>query len=496
MVSIIRFENSCQIIEEDDVDLYKQVDRLLSYKIQGAEYSKAYKGYTNAQGEEVSWDGHRHIMSSTGRFPPGLFERVKEFYNQHGIFPEVIDKRHVRELAQEISIISKLRELDKEPRPYQIDAVEKAVQTDRGIIRIATGGGKTLVAGLITAKLGKRTIIYVIGKDLLYQLQSFFSDIFGTEIGIIGDGKCEIRDINIATVWSVGKVLGIKKTKLLDDEGNTKEKDIDPSKFKYIKQMLLDAKVHILDECHLAACDTVQTIAKNIKAEYVYGMSASPWRDDGADLLIEAFLGRKIVDLSAKKLIEQGWLVPPDIRFLAPAPYPYKSGAYPKIYSKYIVENAQRNQMILKGATKLVEQGFPTLVLFHSIKHGESLKQLLSQNLSVGLLSGEDNQKQRDKIKDQLEEGKIQCIIASKIFDIGIDLPTLSGLIVSGGGKSSVRALQRIGRVIRKNPGKKKAAVLDFADQAPHLNDHAHTRKEIYSQEFDVKWPEEQKQPK
>ena len=44
--------------------------------------------------------------------------------------------------------------------------------------------------------------------------------------------------------------------------------------------------------------------------------------------------------------------------------------------------------------------------------------------------------------------------------------------------------------MIRKAPGKSRAAVIDFADQAPYLLEHSGKRREIYSEEFDVKWPE------
>lgn len=494
MTRIIRYDNACQILDEDNLSLFKELDNHLSYRIQGAEFSKAFRGYINDRGEEITWDGCRHIMTSTGRFPPGLLERTLEFYLERGIYPEIEDRRLPKTKASAIDIFPVLKSIDKLPRPYQIEAVEAALKTDRGIIRAATGSGKTAIAALLTARLGKPTIIYVIGKDLLYQIQDFFQKIFvDAKVGIVGDGKCEIGDINIATIWSIGKVLGLKKTKTLDDEGQIKEKDIDPSKYSQIKQMILDAKVHIMDECHLAACDTVQVIAKNIKAEYVYGMSASPWRDDGADILIEAFLGRKIIDISAKKLIKQGYLVKPDIRFIAPAPYPFKTGKYQKIYSKYIVENEQRNNLILKCTRALVEQKFKPLVLFNSIKHGKILNELLSKEFSVGLLSGEDNSKKRDKVKSDFDTGKIKCILASKIFDIGVDIPALSGLIIGSAGKSSVRALQRIGRVIRPCEGKTLAAVFDFADQAPYLNEHSKIRKEIYEQEFETSWPKREK---
>jgi superfamily II DNA or RNA helicase len=490
MVSIIRFDNSCKIVDEDDLELYKALDDELSFQIKGAEFSAAYQGYINESGEFVTWDGKRHLLNSSGRFPVGLLPRVQEFFSRRGIYAPIIDQRTPIISSPEIDISGNLQSLKKFPRPYQVMAAEKAVETDRGVIRIATGGGKTMVAALIAAKLGKPTIVYVIGKDLLYQLQKFFTQVFGFEIGIIGDGKCEIRDINVATVWSVGQALGIKSNASLDDSSD-QEKSMDSSKFKNIKQMLLDARVHIMDECHLAACDTVQAISRHIKGEYVYGMSASPWRDDGGDMLIEAFLGRKIVDIGARNLIDQGYLVEPNIRFLAPKPYKFKTGKYQSIYSKYVVENEQRNGMVIKGAQKLVEQGFVPLVLFHTIKHGDILFKELKKNVPTALLSGKDNSNIREKIKAELEDGKLKCLVASKIFDIGVDLPILSGLVIAGGGKSSVRALQRIGRVIRPYPGKKVSAVLDFADQAPYLADHADIRRQIYESEFKVQWPQE-----
>lgn len=495
MTSIIRFDNSCKIIDENDLELYKALDEELSFQINGAEFSAAYQGYFNPSGEFVTWDGRRHLLQGNGKFPVGLLPRVQDFFARKGISVPIIDRRTQYPLVEEFDISGNLKSLNKIPRPYQELVAETVVKHDRGVIKMATGSGKTLVSALITAKIGKKALILVIGKDLLYQTNDFFTKVFGHEIGIIGDGKCEIRDINVATIWSVGQALGLKKNVTLDDS-NDSEKKIDPSKLKSIKEMLSEASLVLIDECHLAACDTVQTIARYIKGEYVYGMSASPWRDDGADMLIEAFLGRRIIDISARKLIDQGYLVEPSIRFLAPKPYKYKTGKYQHIYSNYIVNNDQRNSMINKGALKLVEQGFVPLVLFHTIKHGDILFNELKKNVPTALLSGKDNSNIRERIKAELEDGKLKCLVASKIFDIGVDLPILSGLVIAGAGKSSVRALQRIGRVIRPYPGKKVSAVLDFADQAPYLKDHADTRRQIYESEFNVQWPQEKSSKK
>lgn len=491
MAKILRYDNSCQIINEDDSDfILKVLDNELSFTIQGAEFSKAFKGYTNERGEQITWDGKKHLLSGDLRFPVGLLDRVINIYTKHKKPLEIEDCRRNVSKPEPIDILEKLKLQGKTPRQYQLDAVDTAVKYNRGIVRMATGAGKTVCMALLTARLGKSTIIYVIGKDLLYQIHDLFSSLFDEEIGFIGDGKCEIKRINIVSVWSVGKVFGIKD--LTTDDDDSKEQEISKEKYRAIKEMLLNTQTHIIDECHLAACETIQTISHNVKAEYFYGFSASPWRDDNSDLLIEAVLGHRIVDISAKYLIERGFLVNPIIRFLPVTPYQgKKSSHYKTIYKNYITMNNNRNNMVLKAATKMVEQGFKPLVLFKNKAHGKILFKLLSEHLKCGLLSGDNNQKTRDMVKGQIENGEIDCIIASTIFDIGLDLPILSGLIIASGGKSSVRALQRVGRVIRLHKDKRKAVVIDFCDQAPYLRDHSETRRDILLQEFDVSWPEE-----
>lgn len=65
----------------------------------------------------------------------------------------------------------------------------------------------------------------------------------------------------------------------------------------------------------------------------------------------------------------------------------------------------------------------------------------------------------------------------------GLDLPILDCLILAGGGRSSTRAFQRVGRVLRLYKGKKRAIVFDFEDATPMLNRHAQVRRKLYQQE-------------
>lgn len=488
------YDNFCRIEDEPDVEFLRELDKELSFFVQGAEHTRAFKGYVGRGGKFFKWDGRKHLLSNKLEFGPGLLTRVKNIYDISEKEYEVVDNTSHSSKASIIDIKKKLKKIKKEPYPYQIEARDEILKYQRGIIRLATGGGKTIVAALMTAELGKKTIIYVIGKDLLYQIHELFSSLFG-EVGIIGDSKCEIKDINIATIWTIGQALGLKVKRSQDEIDG--EKKLSKNKHKEIRDLMHETRVHIFDECHLASCNTIQEIAKSIKPEHIYGMSASPWRDDNSDLLIESILGHTVVNISASYLIDRDYLVQPIIKFL-PVPQLKEDipNQYMTIYRKYVVENEQRNDMVVRGAERLVEQGYKTLVLYNSLDHGDMLFEKISSRLPCALLSGKDSSDDRNEVKDKLENGGLDCIIASRIFDIGVDLPCLSGLVVASSGKSSVRALQRIGRVLRKYPNKKQAAVIDFKDQAKFLDKHSLARRKIYKSEerFDVRWPKQKRE--
>jgi len=476
----------CQLKGEIPIPIIRELDGLLSFKSPAAEFSRAY-GH--------GWDGFIHLMNPDLSFSYGLLDKVIEFINNKNIKIDIIDNRKKSQINK-IEIINRLKEIGKEPRRYQKEISEIVYKKDCGILKIPTGTGKTIISLLMLANLGKKSIYYVTGTDLLYQAYNLFKDVFQDhKIGIIGDGLCDPGFITIVSVWTVGKSLGIKDV-FIDDEEND-EKQLEPEKYKTIKNEIKQSKVHIFDECSYVACNTIQEIYKNINPEHIYGMSASPWRDTNDDLLIECVLGNRIIDLQAKYFIDNGFLVPPIIKFIEVPKY---NGVinknYKLTYNKYIVENEDRNKLILSGIRELINKKYKTLVLYNSIKHGKILKELISKEFKCTLLSGKDNIKNRQKAKEDIESGKIEVIIASKIFDLGVDFPVLSALILASGGKSSVRALQRIGRVIRPYPNKKHAAIIDFIDNAEYLREHTDRRLSIYRAEegFKVIWPNQKNQ--
>lgn len=475
MNKLIISNNKKAKIVLDDETIFNKLRNHFSYKLKGVEYSAAYQN---------GWSGITYLIDKKGTFLSGLVPKVKNYLKNKGIKLEEEDLRDPLVIEQECDISARLKELGLVPMEHQKRILEASSISRKGIVRAATGSGKSLATALITAKLNKPTNIYVIGLDLLKQFHDLFSKIFDEPIGFVGDGTCEIHRINIISIWSVASALKIKDI-VFDKEDEIKEKSLnDLDKIKLIN-VLKQTKVHQFDECHVITTNTIKEIFNTIDPEYIYGFSGTPYRDDNSDLLVNGILGEQIINVSASELIEKELLAQPLIKFVSVPPTKVSSDEhYQSIYKQYIVENNLRNELIIKNTKELVDKKYKPLVLFRQISHGKTLLEMLRQSdIKCEMLYGNDNLEKRTKVKKMLEDGEIDVILASSVFDIGVDLPMLSGLILCGGGNSTIKTLQRIGRVIRKYPGKKVSAIVDFYDQCKYLKKHSMRRHEIYSSE-------------
>jgi superfamily II DNA or RNA helicase len=86
-------------------------------------------------------------------------------------------------------------------------------------------------------------------------------------------------------------------------------------------------------------------------------------------------------------------------------------------------------------------------------------------------------------IKD-LNEGRLDILIASDIFKEGVDIPTVPTLINAAGQKSKVATIQRIGRALRPKPPHNKALIIDFIDGNEPLKRHSLQRFKALSALF------------
>lgn len=486
MITIQLTNVYCQIDGLTDMDVITKLDRKLSYYIPGYQFMRMYKLH--------QWDGKKHLLDRKLKFQTGLLPYVEQILKASDTEYTIQDNRIQPTLGDKLPLAPEYYT----PRDYQIAAVDACLKHKCGIVKMATGGGKTLTISMLIAATNIKTVVYVISLDLLYQTKSDIEKALGIECGIVGDGQCDIKQITVSTPWTVIHAYDKEYDPFDDDEGTIKEADLDQSsKFK-IQKMVEETEMFIYDEAQFLAASSLQVISKASKnAYYRFGFSGTPWRDTSDDILLEAATGPDIVDINATTLIEQGILVPPRIYFIeVPELDGYSEETnhpYPKVYEAYIAENKTRNELIVKALTKLQASKRKILVLARRKKHGLNLLNMLKKSpIKVYYLNGDAPIEERQAVKDLFNADELDVIIATTIFDQGIDLPKIDALILAGSGKSSTKALQRIGRAIRGFPGKTDAIIIDFIDNAPFLYSQSQKRWRIYKTEsaFSIKLPE------
>jgi superfamily II DNA or RNA helicase len=484
----IKIENvNCQLAGEIDQKSVKELSDMLSYDHQGYNFMSGGRGGFGMQGKYGGWDGKVRLLQKSGKFPIGLLGMVRSFLDEKGFEYSVVDNRPTIKYGQPVT----QKNSDFEPRAYQLNAVKTAHSKGSGIIKVATGGGKSFIISSIVAKYNIPTIVYVIGIELLHQMKKTIESAYGIECGIVGGGECDVsKEVTIMTIWSAASAFN-KKVKITDNDTTLdSKKHINALNKAMVRKKVQEAQLFIFDECQYAASETLQFLHRaSVSAKHRFLFSGTPWRDTGDDILIEAVSGPKIVDINATYLIKNDYLVKPKIYFLD---VPVMRGVgknYHDVYKNYIVENDDRNDLIIKSARKLVKEGKKVLILVVRVSHGDVLMEKLSDEFRVKFLDGAKSSKMRMDSIQEMKDGELDILIASKIFDQGVDIPELDALILAGSGKSSGRALQRIGRVIRKSKGKEAAIVVEFFDNCKYLRDHSEARIKVYKSEpgFDIK---------
>ena len=238
----------------------------------------------------------------------------------------------------------------------------------------------------------------------------------------------------------------------------------------------------LVHNCHHAAaktCKEVMTSCTN--AYWRFGGSATPYRESGDGIMIQAMFGSKIVNISASYLIQNKWLVKPYI-FMEPVHSDDGWKSYAKVYENSIVKNTKFNDHVAHTANHLVGRGLSTLVLVQHYPQGDYLKSLIP---NCEFVSGRMTSSQRKQSIQDLRDKKAMCMIATTLADEGLDIPTLDAALLAGGGASATRVNQRVGRTLRKDKDrpKDKSIVVMYEHDSKYLDKHAKKVRSILKKE-------------
>lgn len=405
--------------------------------------------------------------------PRGCEDSLLELIRDSGTLYNVTDKR------TEIVPISV--KFNGELRPEQQRAADAMLTYYTGVLSATTAFGKTVVASYMICARKCKTLILVHSTALLQQWKKSLSEFIifedklpeqpvkrgrrkkASHIGQIGAGKSSLSGIvDIAIMQSV----------IRDNE---------------VKPFVKDYSMVIVDECHHVSAFSFEKILKEINAKYVYGLTATPKRQDGHQLIITMQCGpiRYVVDAKTQ-ITKNGFehYVIPEFTNFRIADNTLK---YQEICS-LIAADEMRNEQIVKDVTKAYFDGRNPIVLTERTEHAELMYSLISARCSdIFLLSGKDKMKDKREKLEQIkvfpQDKNIVIVATGKYIGEGFDEPRLDTLFLTMPISWKGTLAQYAGRLHRNCEGKSEVCIHDYADIfVPMLDRMYHKRISGYSE--------------
>lgn len=312
----------------------------------------------------------------------------------------------------------------------------------------ATGTGKTVTAVTDAKKLGKRTLFIAHTKELVNQAKETFDNLWGdVDTGLyIGEKKEKNSYVLCGSIQSISQNL---------DKFN-------PDEFGYI----------IIDEAHHGAAETYKKILGFFNPEFTLGLTATPEREDGEDIL-ELF--KNVAHrLDLETAVKIGELVPIrcirvktniDISNVRINGIKYNSQ---DLESKLFIP--ERNKVILDTYIEFVKDK-KTVIFCASVKHAEEIAELFKNSgIKAEAVSGTTKKAKRERIFQEYENGDINVLCACDLLNEGWDSPKTQVLFMARPTMSKTIYLQQLGRGTRKSEGKDCLLVFDFIDNANLFN--------------------------
>ena len=404
----------------------------------------------------------------------GFLDYLIAFIEQNGWEYELDDLREYEKEfdEEEFNKIDWKKEFNVNVRDYQIEAVKTALIERSGLIQAPTGAGKSLIMCMLVRLLDTPTLILFDKVGLVHQTHKEFLK-FGfspKDLGVVQGPNNLPKKITFATIQS--------KDKLYD----------------FIELF----KCVVVDECHSIRADGYQELLTVFKGSLRYGLSATPLsaENPAEKAKVIRYVGRIIYqEQNTNTLVEQGILAKPKIYFIRcdrgddqTVVWENSGRDYANLYKQEIVENEYRNALIAKICS--IKKNKKIIVLHEIIEHGETLLKTFEKllpNRKIHLLSGKDNVKIRSDIIDIFEKSGNDIIIASKIFNVGVNVVTVDVVINTSASKGEISALQKLGRGLRTTKDKDTMEYWDILDENSRVfQRQAKRRINIYKKEGHV----------
>ena len=349
-------------------------------------------------------------------------------------------------------------------RDYQNEALIAWARNDcRGVIALPTGSGKTVVAVAALAKVNLRTLIVAFTKEQLYQWRralTEFTDVDEAYIGMYFSEEKRIAPITLTTYQTA---------------------------FRHVSKFAPYYGLLIIDEVHHLPAEKFKYIATSLPAPKRLGLSATPYREDGKHLELFPLMGGVVYSKSPQELAELGYLASYEVITIRVMLKPDEKKKYLELRRRYrgLVGGADFNE-VLEAARRGDKRAIEALKIHNEIKqlvqkskskfdktvkiikdelkrdakiivfaHYVDLAKRIADAVKGFLLTGETDNKCRRIILETFRKIHSGVLVVTTVGDEGLDIPDANvGILVAGTG-SRRQFIQRLGRLLRPQPGKK-----------------------------------------
>jgi superfamily II DNA or RNA helicase len=355
-------------------------------------------------------------------------------------------------------------QLQVEPRPYQQQSISEWRRANRcGVIVLPTGAGKSLVAQMAIEQTKRSTLVIVPTIDLMNQWYDLLLSCFQAEVGLIGGGYCETGALTVTTYASA---------------------------FRFMERLGNQFGLIIFDECHHLPSSIYRYAAEMAIAPFRLGLTATPERADGADSSLEQLIGPIVYRREAHELAGE-YLADYSIVRINVRLSPEERELYEReraIFRRFLQEKridlgSLRGWQMFIVASARSEAGRRAMLAYRESKRialgTEAKLRVLSQLLGrhkrdrtliftaenemvyriseqflIPAITHETGIKERRHWLEAFNQGDVLALATSKVLNEGVNIPEASVAVILSGSGSSREHIQRLGRILRKQPDK------------------------------------------
>lgn len=415
---------------------------------------------TGRQAVAEAFDSHWHydadvIVAATNRFFTNDAYVYRAQKIEAGFQVNLWDQQF---LLEQFDYLSEYSAAKRTPRDYQrraIECIHDSMNTGdgRGLITLATGLGKTMVAAtFISEYLEKnpdaKVLVLAHMSDLVRQLERAcwpqLSKYSQTHVWTDGEYPSSADGVTFATWQSVDRAFR---------GGEPLEGAFD---------------LVIVDECHHAPSSTYSALLRDLRPGYLLGVTATPWRGDGANL--RPLFGDPVFSMDVVKGMQRGFLAEVDYQMMIDGidweeirNLSIQGLTVRDLNQKLYVPERDLG-MIEAVCEAMSKMSTPRVLVFcRSIPHANRLANFFRQfDIAAGVIHNELHRSDRFRNLTNFRAGSLKVLISIEMLNEGIDVPEVNLVVFARVTHSRRIFLQQLGRGLRLSENKKSVQVLDF----------------------------------